>query len=59
MINKMNCININFADKVHKAIIYKLSNKIVKTEFCSKGHVDNLKVVPRENISGIWCYQNI
>ena len=27
MINKMNCININFADKVHKAIIYKLSKR--------------------------------
>lgn len=27
MINRMNCININFADKVHKAIIYKLSKR--------------------------------
>ena len=27
MTNKMNCININFADKVHKAIIYKLSKR--------------------------------
>lgn len=27
MMSKMNCININFVDKVHKTIIYKLSKQ--------------------------------
>jgi len=27
MMSKMNCININFVDKVHKTIIYKLSKR--------------------------------